>query len=287
MYNIYDAHCHIYPETISLKAVAAVDTFYDHLPAEHYDGTTATLVKSGAMAGITHYLVHSVATRPHQVSSINRFIAAEVAASQGAFTGLGTMHLDSEDLRRDFEELRALGLRGVKLHPDIQRFEADAPRAMEIYGMCEDAGLPVLVHTGDYRYDYSNPQRIARILRAFPRLQFVGAVGLRQHIGGLLLHVLRRDPREGPGARARLDPRPGDVRHRLSPLAPAAGCGRAAGHGPGRRRLPEDLLGERGEGVWALRVESEEWRVESGEWRVKSTELLCQHIGKCFVSGHR
>lgn len=179
MYNIYDAHCHIYPEAISLKAVAAVDTFYDHLPAEHYDGTTATLVRSGAMAGITHYLVHSVATRPHQVSSINRFIAAEVAASQGAFTGLGTMHLDSEDLRRDFEELRTLGLRGVKLHPDIQRFEADAPRAMEIYGMCEDAGLPVLVHTGDYRYDYSNPRRIARILRAFPRLQFVGA-----HFGG-------------------------------------------------------------------------------------------------------
>ena len=179
MYKIFDAHCHIYPEAISLKAVEAVDRFYDHLPAEHFDGTTATLRRSGAEAGISHYLVHSVATKPHQVSSINHFIAREVEASEGAFTGMGTMHLDSDDLRRDFEELAALGLRGVKLHPDIQRFNADDPRAMEIYAMCEDAGLPVLVHTGDYRYDYSNPPRIANILRAFPKLKFIGA-----HFGG-------------------------------------------------------------------------------------------------------
>lgn len=179
MYRVFDAHCHIYPETISRRAVEAVDTFYDHLPADHYDGTTATLLASGREAGVSHYLVHSVATKPHQVSSINHFIAAEVAASGGAFTGMGTMHLDSDDLERDFAELTGLGLCGVKLHPDIQRFEADEPRAMRVYELCQDAGLPVLVHTGDYRYDYSNPPRIANILRAFPRLKFIGA-----HFGG-------------------------------------------------------------------------------------------------------
>lgn len=179
MYKVFDAHCHIYPEPIALKAVDAVDVFYDHLPAKHFDGTTATLLKSGRAAGIGRFLVHSVATRPRQVSSINRFIAGEVAASDGAFVGFGTMHLESDGLRRDFEELRTLGLKGVKLHPDIQRFRADDPRAMEIYAMCEDAGLPVLVHTGDYRYDYSNPNRIAPILRAFPKLKFIGA-----HFGG-------------------------------------------------------------------------------------------------------
>ena len=179
MYDIIDSHCHIYPDGIALKAVEAVDRFYDGLPAEHHDGTVATLLASGRAAGISRFVVHSVATKPHQVSSINRFIAGAVAASEGAFIGMGTMHLDSDDLRRDFEELRALGLRGVKLHPDIQRFRLDDPRAMEIFAMCEDAGLPVCAHTGDYRYDFSNPPRVARVLRAFPRLKFIGA-----HFGG-------------------------------------------------------------------------------------------------------
>ena len=175
MYNIIDAHSHIYPNGIARKAVEAVDRFYDGLPADHHDGTVDTLVRSGNAAGITRFIVHSVATSPHQVSSINRFIAKSQAESNGAFMGMGTMHLDSDDLRRDFMELQSLGLHGVKLHPDIQRFNADDPRAMRIYEMCEAAGLPVCVHTGDYRYDYSNPPRIVNILRAFPKLKFIGA----------------------------------------------------------------------------------------------------------------
>lgn len=179
MFKIYDAHCHIYPEAIALRAVTGIDQFYDRIPVEHFNGTTATLKTSGHNAGITHFLVHSVATTAHQVSSINHFIASEVAASNGAFTGLGTLHPDSENQERDFNELVALGLRGVKLHPDFQRFEADSPKAMRIYELCSAAGIPVLVHTGDYRFDYSNPNRIVNVLRSYPTLKFVGA-----HFGG-------------------------------------------------------------------------------------------------------
>ena len=179
MYKIIDAHCHIYPDAISRKAVAAVDRFYDGLPSDHFDGTVDTLRAMGRKAGIGKFVVHSVATKPEQVGSINTFIAGAVAGSDGAFIGMGTMHLDAENLEKDFLHLRALGLKGVKLHPDIQRFNADDPRAMKIYEMCEDAGLPVCVHTGDYRYDYSNPPRIVNILKAFPRLKFIGA-----HFGG-------------------------------------------------------------------------------------------------------
>lgn len=156
-----------------------MDRFYDGLPSDHYDGTVDALVSSGRAAGISHFIVHSVATKPDQVDSINGFIAQSVADSNGAFTGMGAMHLDAKSLDRDFRVLKSLGLKGVKLHPDIQRFNADDPRAMRIYALCEEAGLPVCVHTGDYRYDYSNPPRVANILRTFPRLKFIGA-----HFGG-------------------------------------------------------------------------------------------------------
>ena len=178
--GIIDAHCHIYPDAISRKAVEAVDRFYDGLPGDPYDGTVATLLREGRKIGVTHFVVHSVATNPGQVNAINRFIAGTVAGSdKSVFLGLGTLHPDSPSLMQDLQTLRDLNLLGVKLHPDIQRFEADSEKAMEIYEACQALDLPVLVHTGDKRYDYSNPSRIARILKAFPHLRMTGA-----HFGG-------------------------------------------------------------------------------------------------------
>ena len=176
---IIDSHCHIYPDKIALKAVASVDRFYGGLPAEPYDGTTGTLLRSGREAGITRFVVHSVATSPEQVGHINRFIADSVRDAGGAFIGLGAMHPDSERLKQDLEELLALGLRGIKIHPDFQRFEADSIKAYRLYELAEAYGLPILIHTGDHRYDYSNPERMVRVLRAFPGLRFIGA-----HLGG-------------------------------------------------------------------------------------------------------
>ena len=179
MYDIFDAHCHIYPADIAPRAVAGVSTFYGGLPVKPRDGTVATLLRTGAEAGISRFLVHSVATTPHQVASINAFIAHEVANSGGAFVGFGTLHPDSPNKQADLRNLVAVGLRGVKLHPDIQHFAADDVRVMPIYEMCADAGLPVLLHTGDWRFDYSNPKRVAKVLRAFPKLTLIGA-----HLGG-------------------------------------------------------------------------------------------------------
>lgn len=178
-YTIIDSHCHIYPEKIAPRAVEAVDRFYGGLPSGHMDGTVKMLVQSSTAAGIDGCIVHSVATTPHQVTSINHFIANAVAASGGRFTGLGAMHPNAENPERDLEELIDLGLKGVKMHPDIQRFEADSTKAFRLYELIADRGLPLLLHTGDYRYDFSNPNRIGRILRTFPGLRLTGA-----HLGG-------------------------------------------------------------------------------------------------------
>lgn len=178
-YKIIDSHCHIYPDSIARKAVKSVNEFYDGLPTDHHDGTTSTLIASGTACGIDHFIVHSVATSPRQVSSINHFLAASVSASEGRFTGLGTLHLDSEDIEKDLDELLGLGLKGVKIHPDIQRFLVNEPKAMHLFEILEERDIPVCVHTGDYRYDYSSPVRVAFVLRAFPKLRFIGA-----HFGG-------------------------------------------------------------------------------------------------------
>lgn len=170
---IIDAHCHIYPEKIAAKATAHTDAFYDVQSA--FDGSVNQLLESGQKAGISKFLVQSVATTPHQVASINAFIAREVDAHKDFLIGLGSMHPDSENIRADVDSVAQLGLRGIKMHPDIQGFALDDERCMPFYERCQSIGLPVLIHTGDYRYDYSNPDRLMNVLKAFPKLTVIGA----------------------------------------------------------------------------------------------------------------
>lgn len=172
-----DAHCHIYPEQIASRAVAGTDVFYGTKAL--CAGTVSDMMQRARAVGIDHALVQSVATAPKQVKSINAFIADRVEKSQGFLTGLGTLHPDSEDQREDVRHLVELGLRGVKLHPDIQKFKIDDYRMLKIFELCEEEGLPILLHTGDNRFDYSNPNRLAPILEIYKNLTIIGA-----HFGG-------------------------------------------------------------------------------------------------------
>jgi len=173
---IIDAHCHIYPDAIASRAVAGIGNFYN-MPLL-YDGTLSCLDAAHEAAGVTHAVIFSVATKPSQTAGINRFIAENVAASGGRFVGLGTVHPESDTLKEDIENIIALGLRGVKLHPDIQRFKIDDYRCLKIYELCEGR-LPVLLHCGDHRFDFSNPNRLRPILEIFTELDVIGA-----HLGG-------------------------------------------------------------------------------------------------------
>ena len=173
--KVFDAHCHIYPAKIAQKAAAATATFYDNL-GKTYDGTVQTLFAKGE--GIGQFLVQSVATKPEQVRHINEFIAAEVAQFPDRLYGFGALHPQSETLTGDIAHLRALGLHGVKLHPDIQRFRLDSCECFALCEQCEGV-LPLLLHTGDRRYSFSNPEQLLPLLRRFPKLTVIAA-----HFGG-------------------------------------------------------------------------------------------------------
>ena len=172
-----DAHCHIYPEKIAERAVNGTNTFYGLHSLKN--GIAGDMVKEGTKVGIDHFVVQSVASVPKQVKSINEFIAKEEAEYKGKLTGLGTLHPDSADIEGDFDHLCELSLHGVKLHPDIQNFRIDDKKCMKIYELCENHGLPILMHTGDYRYNNSNPDQLIPVLKSFPDLIIIGA-----HLGG-------------------------------------------------------------------------------------------------------
>ena len=140
-------------------------------------GLTDKLIEAGSKIGVSKYLVCSTATTPRQTDAINTFIAKK-CDKHDCFFGFGTTHPDSENIEADIKQIKDFGLHGVKLHPDFQKFNADSPEAFRIYEQIEGQ-LPLLIHCGDARYDYSAPHRIKRIHDNFPTLQLMAA-----HLGG-------------------------------------------------------------------------------------------------------
>ena len=173
--EIIDFHAHIYPDKIAEKASQATGDFYSITPA--YSGTSKELLSSGSAAGITRFVLLPVATKPDQVRHINEFIADEVSRHR-EFYGFGTLHPECDDLIGETERIMRLGLRGIKLHPDTQQFNTDDKRLSEVFDYIQGR-LPLLVHCGDKRFDFSHPRRLKNVIDNFPHLQVIAA-----HLGG-------------------------------------------------------------------------------------------------------
>ena len=180
---IVDMHAHVYPDKIADKATQSVGQFYN-IPMQALLGSVGNLRKRREETPITHTVICSVAVKPATVLSINDFIA-QTCAEDDTLIGLAAMHQDSEDVGKELDRAMAMGLHGVKLHPDTQGVNMDDPRLMRVYEECEKRGLPLLIHCGDYRYDYSHPRRLKRILHEFPQLVVCAA-----HFGGWTVYDL-------------------------------------------------------------------------------------------------
>ncbi len=175
--RIFDTHAHIYPDAIALKAAQSIGDFYE-IPMD-CPGTVDGLLKLGEQAGIERHLVHSVAVTWERVASINDFIKRSVDAHPDKLIGFGAMHADHPEMEKELDRVVALGLYGIKLHPDFQHFCLDDENCVRLFKLMAERDLPLLVHTGDKRYPYSQPERMARALDRVPGLKAICA-----HLGG-------------------------------------------------------------------------------------------------------
>lgn len=174
---VIDTHVHIFPERIAEKAVQNIGHFYDIQMTG--DGRIANLIESMRRAGVDASVVCSVATSVHQVRAINNFIS-EVCKNTPKLIGLISLHpsLEMSQVKDEIACAKENGMVGIKLHPDFQQFNIDDPKMDAMYA--EIAGvMPVLFHTGDPRYDYSSPVRLANVAKKFPNLKCIAA-----HMGG-------------------------------------------------------------------------------------------------------
>jgi len=179
--KLFDAHVHVYPDAIADRARVALGNFY------HFDvpgaGTYDGYIQECRENETSGFLVFSVATTAHQVKSINDYIASRmIAAREAGFetVGFASMHQDFEEVEKELDRAESLGLTGIKIHPDIQRFDLLDKR---MYRICEAAEGRMIInfHMGDNReeYRYSEPKKLAKLLERFPKLTVIAS-----HLGG-------------------------------------------------------------------------------------------------------
>ena len=173
--NLIDFHTHVFPEKIAVKAARSISDFYSFQPEKAVAPTIDVLKQHMAESNTKYAVTCSTATVPEQVQSINSWIAE---LKDESVLPLGTLHPDFDDIEQEVERIIKLGLYGIKLHPDFQRFASDSEKAQRIYRAIEGR-LMLLIHAGDNRYDFTHPRQIANVHEMFPRLTIIAA-----HLGG-------------------------------------------------------------------------------------------------------
>jgi hypothetical protein len=112
--------------------------------------------------------------------------ALERTDASDRFIPFASVHPSAGDWRERLRGYGRRGVRGLKIHPEMQRVFPDEPRVMEIYEECERLGLVIIFHAGrsgiepEFMRKYALLRRFAEPVRAFPRVQFaLGHAGAR------------------------------------------------------------------------------------------------------------
>lgn len=148
---LIDFHTHCFPDKIAPKAIKGLSEASGGLfPCT--DGTTSGLLSAMEQSGTDISVVLNIATNATQQENVNRF-AASINNRESLFA-FGSCFPKAPDALQKLEDIKEAGLLGVKLHPDYQGFEADAPEMIPIYKKISSLGLITVFHAG---FDFGFP----------------------------------------------------------------------------------------------------------------------------------
>lgn len=150
-----------------------IGTVFRTVPAadpEHHWSQTAAADKAIVLGFKSKYLRAEIP---------NRFVADYVKRDPARLIGFAgidpTERTALVEVKLAKEELR---LRGITLSPGDQDFHPSDTRAMRMYALAEELGMPILFHpvgqlTEQSKLEYSRPYLIDEIARNFPQLRIV------------------------------------------------------------------------------------------------------------------
>lgn len=173
---VIDMHVHLFPDRLFAAVWRWFDTYGWPI---RYKLPARDVVRFLLDRGVRRIVALHYAHKPGIARGLNAFVAA-ICREEPRVTGLATVMPGEPDARKILDEAFASGLQGVKLHPHVQCFAPDEPRAHEVYAACETHDAPIVIHAGrepaspGYRCDpraLCSADRIERVLRDHPKLR--------------------------------------------------------------------------------------------------------------------
>ncbi len=150
---LIDFHTHAFPDKIAERAMANLSYTSGGLEPQT-KGTIDSLKEEMRKEDVDISVVLGIATNPQQQTNVNNF-AAEIN-NDASIVAFGSVHPDAPDIICELERIRELGLKGVKLHPEYQRFFVDDEKMKPVYKKISELGLITIFHSGLY-YGYNEP----------------------------------------------------------------------------------------------------------------------------------
>lgn len=140
---IIDFHTHMFPDIIAERTIAKLSACAHKAPET--DGTYEGLLKSAREAGIDCSVVLPIATKPSQFRSINEYASHYL---EGEIISFGSVHPASPDYKAELREIKAMGLKGIKLHPDYQDMYFNDIRYKRVVSYATELDMIISVHAG-------------------------------------------------------------------------------------------------------------------------------------------
>lgn len=178
--KVIDTHVHIYPDKIAANVTAALSARFGNPPA--FTASADACRRHCEKSGIALSINLPVATAPSQVRATNAW-AAGLNASQSGVVSLAAIHPDCEERAALVAEIAAAGFKGIKFHPEYQKFRFNDPGMDEVWKAMSAHGLVAYLHAGGERVFEppfrSSPSDVLELQTRFPELKIVAA-----HLGG-------------------------------------------------------------------------------------------------------
>lgn len=175
---IIDFHIHAFNPKVAKKAVEKLAVISGINPQTY--GLVDETIERFDQWGVNKGVMLPVATKPSQHEILNNW-AAEI--NHDRIISFGGIHPDGEDAIDELNRIKALGLHGVKLHPDYQGFMVDEKRLEPIYEEIERLKLPVTFHAGldciSPNLIHCPPERSKKVAQSHKNMKIILA-----HLGG-------------------------------------------------------------------------------------------------------
>lgn len=159
---VIDFHTHAFPEEIAPKVMEKL-SFTSGGLIPQTDGTIKGLKELMKKDGVDKSVTLAIATNAKQQKAVNDYI---VSQKSDEIIPFGSVYPYAEDALEELERIKAMGMKGVKLHPEYQQFFVDDEFMKPIYKKISDLGLLLVFHAGeDFGYPapyHATPERLRK-----------------------------------------------------------------------------------------------------------------------------